>query len=244
MNLSKVKQSNPGAAKALALIGLSVEDQYLPTVNECDTAKAAWDALASIYKSRSNARVLILKRQLNSITLQDSEPLIKYIGRAQALRDQLAAIGQSVDESDVVLAVLNGLPRQYNTLVTVIENTDPMPNLNAVLSKLLLVEQRSPAGASTTSETALYTNVQKPGFSGRCPSSTSPLIRCWLTCLLRPCLALSTSFAARAWVSSRQTVASDWLWILLYLHELGHCILGSCACCILRSCLLVWHKHL
>ena len=157
---------NPGAAKALALIGLSVEDQYLPTVNECDTAKAAWDALASIYKSRSNARVLILKRQLNSITLQDSEPLIKYIGRAQALRDQLAAIGQSVDESDVVLAVLNGLPRQYNTLVTVIENTDPMPNLNAVLSKLLLVEQRSPAGASTTSETALYTNVQKPGFPG------------------------------------------------------------------------------
>lgn len=153
-------------AKALALIGLSVEDQYLPTVNKCTVAKEAWDALESIYKSRSNARVLILKRQLNSITLQDHEPITKYISRAQALRDQLAAIGHPVDDSDVVLAVLSGLPKQYNTLVTVIENTEPMPDLNAIMSKLLLVEQRSPTGATPTSDTALYTNVQRPGYTG------------------------------------------------------------------------------
>ena len=96
------KTGEANDAKALALIGLSVEDQYLPTVNKCTVAKEAWEALESIYKSRSNARVLILKRQLNSIALQDHEPITKYISRAQALRDQLAAIGHPVDDSDVV----------------------------------------------------------------------------------------------------------------------------------------------
>ena len=152
--------------KALALIGLAVEDQFLPCVGRCKTAREAWEALADIYKSRSNARVLILKRQLTSMVLGESEPLTKYIGRAQAVRDQLAAIGHSVDDSDVVLAVLNGLPEQYNTLVTVIENMDPMPSLNEVLSKLLLVEQRAPPSAHKAPDQALYTNVQKPGPPG------------------------------------------------------------------------------
>jgi hypothetical protein len=151
-------------AKALALIGLAVEDQFLPTVGACATARAAWEALAAIYRSRSNACILILKRQLNSLSMQDTEPVTRYVSRAQALRDQLAAIGHPVDEADVVLAILNGLPDQYNTLVTLIENSDPMPDLASVLSKLLVVEQRSspsPAGAPTP-DTALYTNVQKP----------------------------------------------------------------------------------
>ena len=158
--------AHPDDHKALALIGLAVEDQYLPTVGECTTAQAAWDALAAIYRSRSNARVLTLKRQLASMSLQAAEPLTKYISRAQALRDQLAAIGHAVNEADLVLAVLNGLPKQYETIITVIENTDPMPNLSEVLSKLLLVEQRSPAGASPKSETALYTQIKKPTSAG------------------------------------------------------------------------------
>ena len=160
---------HPQDSKALGLIGLAVEDQFLPTVGASTTAKAAWDALTSIYVSRGNACILVLKRQLNSLRMQDSEPVTKYVARAQALRDQLAAIGHAVTDMDVVLAVLNGLPEKYYTLVTLIENTTPMPNLGEVLSKLLVVEQRttSPAGAPTSSDDmALYTNVQKSANTG------------------------------------------------------------------------------
>jgi hypothetical protein len=111
-------------SKALAIIGLSVEELYLPTLKSCVTAKAAWDALARLHESRSNARILNLKRQLTALRMSDSEPVTKYISRAQSLRDQLQAAGHTLAEDDLVLSVLNGLPKAYSMLVTILENSD------------------------------------------------------------------------------------------------------------------------
>jgi len=42
---------DPKSEKALAFINLSVEDQFLSTLESCTTAKAAWETLASLYKA-------------------------------------------------------------------------------------------------------------------------------------------------------------------------------------------------
>ena len=51
-----------GDQKALALIGLSVMDHHLPMLGQRETAKAAWDALAAVYKAKSMARRVALTR--------------------------------------------------------------------------------------------------------------------------------------------------------------------------------------
>ena len=145
--------------RALALIGLSVEDCYLPTIGECTTAKAAWDTLAKMYTAQSNARLLQLKRQLSTLSLDPAEPLAKYVARAQAIRDQLKVAGSSLDDLDLVLAVLDGLPQEYDTVRTALLTASGDLKLADVLSKLLLVEQREVNDPNA----ALYVSVSRYG---------------------------------------------------------------------------------
>ena len=130
-------------AKALALIGLCVEDHHLPTVEDCETARQAWQALESVYRARSMALVLKLKRELSQLSKRPGEGITKYIARARSVRDQLQAAGHAVSAEDVVLAVLAGLPSEYDMLVTVLENADAAPSLDEVLAKALLVEGKA-----------------------------------------------------------------------------------------------------
>jgi hypothetical protein len=111
-------------------------------VAECETAREAWDTLAKIYKAKSNAMKLQLKRELNALKKDAAEPLTMYVGRAKNLRDQLKAAGSDIKDEEVALSLLAGLPSEYETIVTVLEASDGKLDLDNMLSKLLPVEQR------------------------------------------------------------------------------------------------------
>jgi hypothetical protein len=89
----------------------------------------------------------------------------KYVARAQAIRDQLQVAGSSVDETDLVLAVLDGLPNQiYDSVRTTLLTASSTLKLPDVLSKLLLVEQRHVNDPGVHDPTAaLYTSVSRSG---------------------------------------------------------------------------------
>jgi gag-polypeptide of LTR copia-type len=112
----------PEDAKALAMIGLCVEDHHLTSIEKCQTAKEAWEALEAVYRAKSTARMLQLKRELNALKKEASEPVTKYIARAKSIRDQLQGAGHHVEDADMVLSVLAGLPPEYDMLVCVLEN--------------------------------------------------------------------------------------------------------------------------
>lgn len=129
-------------AKALARIMLYVKDHHLATLASCKTAKEAWSKLESIHKAKSVARRMLLRRELTTLTKTAGEPVTKYVDRAKGIRDQLTAAGYEVREDEIVLAVLAGLPKEYDMIVTVIQSADEALNVDEVLPKLLQVEQR------------------------------------------------------------------------------------------------------
>jgi len=59
------------------------------------------------------------------------------------LRDELAMLGNPVDDNTLALRVLAGLPAEYGMLRTVLENKEPKVVMSDVTAKLLQVEQRS-----------------------------------------------------------------------------------------------------
>ena len=147
--------------KALALIGLSVEDHHLHTLEDSTSAKDAWGRLEAIYKSKSNARKLQLKKELNSLRKESGEPLTKFVSRAKAIRGQLCAAGVEVKSEEVVWAVLAGLPKEYEVVVTVLQTAEQLDDVDVLLSKLLIVEQS--IGSSTESDKALYSSGRGSG---------------------------------------------------------------------------------
>ena len=132
---------DPGTdQKALSLICLHVQDHHLVTLAMSPTAKAAWESLQQVYKAKSNARSLQLRRELYSLKMAPNEPLTKFVARAKMLRDNLLAAGQDIKSSEIAWAVLNGLPDAYKPIVTVLTASDNELEIDSVLPKLMMAE--------------------------------------------------------------------------------------------------------
>ena len=114
-----------------------------------DTAKEAWDALNVMFEARDNAQLLRLMDELSSLKNGDDENIIKFASRAKMIRDELAMLGNPVDDNTLALRVLSGLPSEYGMLRIVLENKDVKLVMSDVTAKLLQVEQRIIAGGSS-----------------------------------------------------------------------------------------------
>jgi len=96
-----------------------------------------------MFEARDNAQLLRLIDELRDLKKGDDENIIKFASRAKMIRDELAMLGNPVDDNTLALRVLSGLPSEYGLLRTVLENKDTKLVMSDVTAKLLQVEQRS-----------------------------------------------------------------------------------------------------
>jgi hypothetical protein len=157
--------NDPGDAKAMGLMIMCVEEQHLATIEQAASAAAAWAALEALYRQTSTANLIQLRKQLTSLDKKANESIPQYVARAKSVADQIrAATGVEVNSTDLVLAVLAGLPSKYDMVRTVVENMEELPSLAQLQAKLLLVEKQLP---ESDGETAFYTKVDSPRRHGR-----------------------------------------------------------------------------
>jgi hypothetical protein len=127
---------------ALALIGLHVKDHHLGKVAAAKTAKELWDDLETTYKSKSNARKMLLRREINTLKLGSGEPISMSVARAEDLYKNVTAAGSDMKPEEVAFAILAGLPDEYGTLVTILEATSKKMSGKEMLPLLLQTEAR------------------------------------------------------------------------------------------------------
>ena len=158
-------------AKALSLITLSVADHMLPLISDATTALEAWNTLKDVYRSASTAQLIRLKKELIALHVGDDESITKYMARASTLRDKLQAAGNTISEDDLVIAILAGLPKQFSTVRSIVENLSEIPAVSDLMARLMVVEERnksnfSGALATTSTATAATTTAataRRPG---------------------------------------------------------------------------------
>jgi len=128
--------------KALASIRLAVSIERLPLLASCQTAHKAWELLKQMHKDVSAASVLQARRELANLEMQDLEPLVEYVARAQEIRARLFEAGDKVQDKEFLLSVLAGLPPVYDTISTVLMADDSLLTVHNALPKLLIVERQ------------------------------------------------------------------------------------------------------
>lgn len=156
--------------KALAQIILHVKDHHLLTLASCDTATIAWETLKNTYEAKTNARKILLRRELTTLKLSTSEPLTKYAARAKDIQTQLQAVGEEAKDQETALQFLAGLPPAYDMITTVLTAGNDELTIDKVLPKLLSVEQMATQPSRPT-EAALFA---KPGWKHSRISSGKP----------------------------------------------------------------------
>ena len=140
------KTWDKGDRKAQAVIGLSLSDEHLEHVAEAQTAKEMWETIMNVFQRHTLLNKLAARRNFYTATMKEGEKALLFINRVQHLASILKSMGVDVDDQETAMAVLNGLPPRYDSLIVALDalgNEDRLFTLDFVKSRLLQEEQRS-----------------------------------------------------------------------------------------------------
>jgi hypothetical protein len=102
--------------------------------------KEAWDKLKTTYKSKSNGRKLLLKRELDHLKKGPGESVFKYVARGENLYADLVATGFKMKKEELAFQLLARLTSEYDMLVTALEARADVLTVEKLLPLLLQTE--------------------------------------------------------------------------------------------------------
>ncbi|KAL7600255.1 uncharacterized protein LOC111897237 [Lactuca sativa] len=99
--------------------------------------------LQKIFQDNKTTRSVYLEEQFNNTHLPVFSNLSDYYARLKNLSDQLANVKKPISKENMVPQLVFGLTKgDFDTVATVIQQSDPLPNFNKARSQLLLEETR------------------------------------------------------------------------------------------------------
>jgi hypothetical protein len=79
-----------------------------------------FDALTRLYEGKNINQKMNLRTQLKSIRMQKGETIQEYFSRISQFKEQLEAIGDTLDEDELIITTLNGLTRPWAAFIQTI----------------------------------------------------------------------------------------------------------------------------
>ncbi|KAI0499725.1 hypothetical protein KFK09_017933 [Dendrobium nobile] len=122
-----------------AAICSTISPSVLPYVINLETTAAIWSVLETRFQSTNRSKVIQLKNELHNVSLKNQN-MTQYLSEIKSLVDQIAVAGSSVDNEDVILYILKGLPTSYQSFKTSIRTMLNPISLDNLYSLLLSEE--------------------------------------------------------------------------------------------------------
>jgi hypothetical protein len=79
-----------------------------------------FDALRKLYEGMNINRNMNLRTQLKNTKMQKGEMIQEYFSRISEIKEQLKAIGDTIDEDEFVMTALNGLTRPWDAFIQLV----------------------------------------------------------------------------------------------------------------------------
>ena len=80
----------------------------MPIITPLKTTKECFDTLVKLYETKATIQKRLLKSQLHSLKMENDESMSSFFTKISHLKDQLLAIGVSVDDDDLVQTMFDG----------------------------------------------------------------------------------------------------------------------------------------
>lgn len=102
-----------------------------------------WKRLQEIFQENRATREVYLKEQFNNTRLVAFSNITYYCAWLKNLANQFENVGNPISKTKMVLQLVAGLTKgEFDTVATLIQETDPLPSFNKAQSQLLLEEVR------------------------------------------------------------------------------------------------------
>ena len=106
-------------AHLFSCITSTISPPIFATILNLSHSSEIWMSLERKFTSLSRSHIHQLKNKLQSIT-KKSQSIEEYLRQIKEISDQLSLAASSVDDEDLILQILNGLPDEYNAFKTTI----------------------------------------------------------------------------------------------------------------------------
>ena len=87
-----------GDNKGKVIIGLSLSDEHLEHVRDCETAKQMWEAILDVFERHTLLNKLAARRRFYTVTMQNDEKVLAYINRVKQLATRLKSMNVEIDD--------------------------------------------------------------------------------------------------------------------------------------------------
>ncbi|KAI0522396.1 hypothetical protein KFK09_004775 [Dendrobium nobile] len=141
----------------------TISTSISPYVISSSTAHEAWITLEKRLQSASRSRVIQLKNELHQVQMKESS-MQQYLAKIKSIVDTIAASGSNVDQEDIIIYILNGLPAAYNSFKTSFRTSMLPIDLDTLYSLMcseeIHVQREAGKDGNTPSDpTAFYSNI-------------------------------------------------------------------------------------
>jgi len=76
-----------------------------------------YNVLVNLYGSNNDNRKLALKNHLRNIKMIGSDFVTNYLMKITQVKDELVALAEKIEESDLVTIALNGFPSSWEPFI-------------------------------------------------------------------------------------------------------------------------------
>lgn len=127
--------------------------------------------LGDMYEINNTSRALSLKQQLHHVKMNKGESITSYFIRITNLRDQLSTIGHAIDDKELTMLALNGLPKSWEACIQGISARSKLPKFDQLKTYCIQEESRLTTRGIGLNNTngeiqVLNTNSHKKGKKG------------------------------------------------------------------------------
>ena len=99
----------------------------MPDITALKTAKECFDTLANLYEKKAPSQKRVLKKRLRTLKLNKDEGVGSFFTKIAQVRDQLIAIGITVDDDDLVQTVFDGFSSSWETFMAFVSRLENQP---------------------------------------------------------------------------------------------------------------------
>ncbi|XP_071577887.1 uncharacterized protein [Temnothorax nylanderi] len=149
---------------ARTTINLLLEPQCIVHVKNAKTARNAWSNLSKQYENKCWSRRINLQTELWKLSYKECANMRDYLDKIKSLTQQLADIDAPVEDSWLVSIIMRGLPKQFDSIVQILDNTKEKVTSEDIMEKLmhesLRQQTRDNTQATSALKTALAQNIQ------------------------------------------------------------------------------------
>lgn len=137
VEFTQFEQQDGVASWLLSLVSQSV----LPHLIGLDTGAQIWNTIVSLYGSKTTSRLMFYRRALHSQRKGDL-PMKEFLMKIKSYCDNLASCGEIISEREHVTAILNGLPSEYESVISIILASQLPYSVQNVTTVLIDTEAR------------------------------------------------------------------------------------------------------